>query len=135
MICTLFKNLMDLHTEGRLAGFETRWLERHVLSCPECAAELAVWKRLSTELHSLTIPPAPEKLKTMIRTAIAAKQHTDRKPAGDTGESPLLAWTPSMALAFGVLAFALSVSISVLGPGVPSQTCSNGDVSVCFISR
>lgn len=123
MICSMFRNMMDLYAEGRLAGFQARWMERHAAACPGCAAELAAWKRLFTKLRGIPTPQPPAGLKGMLLAALAGREAEAPEPAEDDAAIVLhgRAWEPSMALAAGLLALTLSSSISALGPGVPSQ--------------
>lgn len=123
MSCAIFRNMMDLYAEGRLAGFQARWMERHAAACPRCAAELAAWKRLFTELRGIPALQAPADLKEMLRTALAGREAEAPEPVEDDSAIVLhgRAWEPSMALAAGLLALALSSSLSVIGPGIQSQ--------------
>lgn len=131
MICAMFRNMVDLYAEGRLAGFQAEWMERHTASCPRCAAELAAWKRMFAQLSAIPSPQAPSDLKEMLRAALAGGSEEE---ARSLEEEALViphgrAWEPSMALAAGLLALALSSSISAIGPGVQSQGYPDKTVS------
>jgi len=41
MDCSYFQALIDRHTDGELGYLESAELERHLVSCEDCAAELA----------------------------------------------------------------------------------------------
>ncbi|OGW80353.1 MAG: hypothetical protein A2Z83_03130 [Omnitrophica bacterium GWA2_52_8] len=123
MICAIFRNMVDLYVEGRLTGFQAQWMERHAAACPACAAELAAWKRMSAGLREIPVPPVPPNLKEMLRGALKRKEPEETEPAEEAlGVAfPGWSWEPSMALAAGLVALALSSSISAIGPGIPSQ--------------
>ncbi len=123
MICAIFRNMVDLYAEGRLAGFQARWMEQHAAGCPKCAAELAAWKRLSSGLREIPVPQAPLNLKEMLRGALKREKPEGTEPAEEDLGAAFPGWSrePSMALAAGLVALALSSSISAIGPGVPSQ--------------
>jgi len=123
MICAMFMNMVDLYAEGRLAGFQARWMERHTAACPACAAELAAWKRMLAGLRDIPVPQVPANLKEMLRGALARKEPEEAEPEEELPGLvlPGRSWEPSMALAAGLLALALSSSISAIGPGIPSQ--------------
>lgn len=123
MICAMFRNMVDLYVEGRLAGFQARWLERHAAVCPDCAAELAVWKRMSVGLRDIPVPQVPSNLKEMLRGALTRKRQEETEPEEEIPgfAFPGRSWEPSMALAAGLVALVLSSSISAIGPGIPSQ--------------
>jgi len=127
MICTLFKSMLDVYLDGRLAGFQARRLERHVKSCPDCASELAAWKRLTSDLRSISVPPPPaKKLKVMLQTAI---KYASERPSGDIDNLAFpLIWESTTALACGIMLFMLSFSGSFFGPG----ECSGGAVDSIF---
>lgn len=124
MICAMFGNMVDLYAEGRLAGFQAKWMEKHAASCPGCAAELAAWKRMSAGLRDNPVPQLPANLKEMLRGALAGKEPGETEAVQ---ELPVFAfpgggWAPSMALAAGLIALVLSSSISAIGPGIQSQS-------------
>lgn len=123
MICAIFGNMVDLYAEGRLAGFQARWMEKHAAGCPKCAAELAAWKRLSSGLREIPVNQAPLNLKEMLRGALKREKPEGTEPAEEDLGVAFPGWSlePSMALAAGLVALALSSSISAIGPGVPSQ--------------
>jgi anti-sigma factor RsiW len=131
MICAIFRNMADLYAEGRLAGFQAKWMERHAAACPACAAELAAWKRQFAGLTGLPVPQAPANFKEMLRGALAAKAPLETEPAEELPGLvlPSRRWEPSMALAAGLLVLALSSSISAIGPGIPSQGYPDETVS------
>jgi len=122
MICAIFRNMADLYAEGRLAGSQARWMERHAAGCPACAAELAAWKRMLAGLRGIPVPRAPQNLKEMIRASLTRKPEAPEAVEEIAGYVlPGRRWEPSMALAAGLLALALSSTISAIGPGIPSQ--------------
>ncbi len=122
MICAIFRNMVDLYVEDRLAGFQARWMEQHAAACPACAAELAAWKQLLAELRDIPVPQVPPNLKEILRGALASEPEAPEPAEEITGYAlPGRSWEPSMALAAGLLALALSSSISAIGPGIPSQ--------------
>ena len=106
MICVMFRNMADLYAEGRLAGFQAKWIERHAASCPDCAAELAAWKRMFAGLRT-SRSPAPKPLKKCFAALNRKLRPNPRKRSGIV--LPGRRWEPSMALAAGLLALALSV--------------------------
>ena len=123
MICAIFRNMADLYAEGRLAGFQKRWMERHAAACPACTAELAAWKRMLAGLRDIPVPQVPSNLKEMLRSALVGRVLEETEPAEEISGFifPGRSWEPSMALAAGLVALALSSSISAIGPGIPSQ--------------
>lgn len=123
MICAMFRNMVDLHVEGRLAGFQARWMEQHAAACPDCAAELAAWKRMSAGLRDIPVPRVPPNLKETLRGALTRKEPEEMEPEEEIPgfAFPGRSWEPSIALAAGLAALALSSSISAIGPGIPSQ--------------
>ena len=123
MICAMFRNMVDLYVEGRLAGFQAGWMERHAAACPDCAAELAAWQRMSAVLRDIPVPRVPPNLKEMLRGALTRKEPEAAEPAEEISgfAFPGRSREPSMALAAGLLALVLSSSISAIGPWIQSQ--------------
>lgn len=134
MICACIDNLLDLYMDGRLAPFQARWVARHLKACPACAAKAAAWERLSRELRALPAPPPPAALAGLIRAAVASAAAEEESVLELPGEL-FPARTPSMALAFGLLALILSISGSLLGPGVTSQVCADGTQQACLMDN
>lgn len=123
MICAMFRNIVDLHAEGRLAGFQARWMERHAAACPRCAAELAAWRGMLAELGAIQEPQAPEELKEALRAALAAAgtQELEQVDQEDAAVVPHgRAWEPSLALAAGFLTMVICGVVSAIGPGIPN---------------
>ena len=97
-------------------------MERHATACPACAAELAAWKRMLAGLPGIPVPQAPQNLKERLRATLNRKSEAPEPVEEIPGYTlPGQRWEPSMALAAGLLALALSSSISAIGPGIPSQ--------------
>ncbi len=133
MVCTLIENMMDLHAQGRLVRSQARWVEAHASGCAKCAAELAAWRSLFQELRSLPALSAPQELKARLK--LAARDMVLPKMVVPAEEIVTCWWperAPSMALAFGLTAFVISISASIFGPGVPTQSCGSDDISVCL---
>lgn len=129
MICAFIENLLDLYLDGRLVTVQSRWVEHHLKTCPACAAKVASLRSITDGLRALPVLPPPD-LPNIIRNAVAAVP-TPKVTSSDIGRELSLAGTPSLALAFGLLAFILSFSSSLLGPGIPSQVCGDGTQGVC----
>lgn len=115
-MCLFFRNMMDVYAEGRLADFEARRLERHIASCPACAAELAARRRLYAELHSIPTPPPPKALKAMIQAAAEAAKRLNNGYAEDAGDCPRLLYESAAAVLCSTMILALSLSISFSRP-------------------
>ncbi|MEK9145840.1 MAG: zf-HC2 domain-containing protein [Elusimicrobiota bacterium] len=127
MICLMLENIWDLYADGRLAPSQARWVRGHAETCPRCREEAAAWQGMLETLPSLDEAPAPEGLKAALarpgREAAAKRPETELWPEWSWTESP------SMALALGVSAALLGLSL--IGPGVISQSCSQQDQIVC----
>jgi len=132
MICALVESLLDLYVLERLISFETRLVASHLESCDTCAREASAWRQTLHGLKSLSVPTTPTNLKSALKRSLAAavspkpSSHSDF--AGDWRPLQI----PSLALAFGCMAFLISVSASILGPGPASQSCSDSPSSVCI---
>jgi len=145
MICSLVKNLMDLYVTGRLAEFEARWMKTHVESCGRCAAEAAAWETLFEGLRVFPAAPEPAGLKAVLKAAVSAAVRAENAPAPElvvdrrSDPEPELSDgcrrdpAPSLVFAFGFAVFFVSVSMSVFGPGVSSQT--SGESSPAGVSQ
>ena len=133
MICICAQNLIDLYVQDRLVSFQARWVESHASKCAQCAAEVVAWRYLLKGLRSLPTLSAPTELKATLKAATKARK-TSRKEliSFDFVKDWWPQRVPSMAMAFSFMAFILSVSASIYGPGVPSQACSNDVSSVCI---
>jgi anti-sigma factor RsiW len=131
MICGCVKNVLDLHVQGRLLAWESRRVEAHLCRCSRCSAEAQAWRRMFTRLRAVPSLTAPPELKAGLRRILSgpAARHAS------CSEAPVpTAWrsrVPSLALVLSLAAFLLSVSASILGPGVPQQGCSDSPLSVC----
>jgi anti-sigma factor RsiW len=132
MICALVENLLDLHVLGRLVPAQERWVESHVASCSACAAQAASWRRTFSELKSLPVAEAPADLKSALKRALAAAA-PEPPPAPVVADDWRPARVPPLVLAFGCAAFLISVSLSIFGPGLASQSCSDSSSSVCLL--
>lgn len=133
MICALIKNVIDLYLKEKLIGFQARWIKAHISGCAACAKEEASWNHLFNELRNFSTAPAPTDLKSSLKKALTAT--LPRQPLsspGDWSNGWNLAQTPALSMAFGLIAFALSISVSIFGSGVPSQLCTDGPDSVCI---
>ncbi|MCX5797632.1 MAG: zf-HC2 domain-containing protein [Elusimicrobia bacterium] len=131
MICACVKNLFDLHVQGRLVAWEQRRVEAHLSHCARCAAEAQSWRRLFAGLRAVPALAAPPELKAGLRRSLAGRS---ARPAQRPAAEALAPWAqsvPSLALVLSFAAFLLSVSASILGPGVPMQGCSDSPLSVC----
>jgi anti-sigma factor RsiW len=131
MICALVEPLLDLHALNRLAPPQARWVASHLSACASCAAEAAAWKAMLEGLRAAPAPAAPADLKAALKKAAAAAAPRPA-PARDFADDWRPASVPSLALAAGFAAFLLSVSVSILGPGLASQACSDAPASVCI---
>ena len=133
MICKCVQALMDLYLQGRLASFQSRWMKDHIARCPKCRAEFKAWQKVFSGLRAVPALPAPEELKAALKACL----HSEPRPAPAPLQLDLSALVPgpSMAWAFGLAAFFLSMSLSVFGPGIPSQACSDSSLSVCVPSK
>lgn len=121
MICALVHNLFDLYADDRLIAFQARWVAAHLAACPGCAARLAAWRRVRLELRQLSAPPAPASLKAALRAALLAGDQAAAQEQSEADFALVSARAPALSFALSAVAFALFVSGSVFGPGVPSQ--------------
>ncbi|MDD5629771.1 MAG: hypothetical protein PHU21_11945 [Elusimicrobia bacterium] len=128
MICACVRSILELHVQGRLAEPQARWVRGHLERCPRCRAEAASWQRLFSGLRGLPARPAPAGLKEALLKAAARPA---RSQAVAESWDPLPVLPPVLALAGSLAALLLSVSASILGPGLPSQGCSDAPQSVC----
>ncbi|MDD2805603.1 MAG: zf-HC2 domain-containing protein [Elusimicrobiales bacterium] len=129
MICALVDNLLDLHMDGRLVAFQARLVERHLAACPRCAARLASLEKVRRGLRDLAAPVPPADFGAALKAALL-----DRENRVGAADEPVYESTepvPAFSLAFSLAAFLLFASGSILGPGLPSQSCSDGATSVC----
>lgn len=144
MMCGLVGNVMDLYAEGRLAAAQVRWVASHCAGCGRCAAELAAWRMQCEGIRSLARLRAPKELKERLKAAVMRQKEamgraTTRKhnmasalPVLDLNEFRLQAQVRALAFAGGFAA--AMVAVSVCGPGLPSQSCSDLPDSVCLIA-
>lgn len=127
MTCLMLENIWDLYADGRLAPSQARWVRGHAETCPRCREEAAAWQGMFKTLPSLDEAPAPEELKA----ALVRPQERPPVPIPASEPWPDWSWSeaPSMALALGVSAALLCLSL--IGPGIISQSCSQQDQFVC----
>lgn len=131
MICALIRNLMDFYVTGRLAPLQARIVKRHIETCPRCVAEARAWESTFKALRGFSVPPPrPAALQAAVKAAVAAAASGEDSFSGEIPEAPRED-SPSMVLAFSLLTFLVTVSVSIFGPGLPSQSCTNNDSSVC----
>lgn len=127
IICALVEPLLDLHLDGRLVEAQARRVEAHAARCPACAAKLEAGRRLKAALRGARASAMPAEFKARLKAVLAQARP---EPAA-AEELPALDLRPAAALAFSLAALAIFVSGSLLGPGLPSQACSDSDSSVC----
>lgn len=132
MICALVENLIDLYVLGRLVSFEARLVKFHLESCTTCTGKAASWRQTFRGLKSLPIPAVPPNFKAALKSALAAAASSKPSSVADFADDWRPAQVPSLAFAFGCVAFLLSVSVSIFGPGPASQSCSDSPSSVCI---
>ena len=133
MICRFVQALMDLYLQGRLASFQTLWMKDHIARCPKCLEELNAWQKLFSGLRDLPAPAAPAGLKAALRASLLRRPREVAPPL--SFDFSVLLPHPSMAWAFGLAAFLISMSLSRFGPGVLSQSCSDQSLTVCPIDQ
>ncbi|MGC9942088.1 MAG: anti-sigma factor [Verrucomicrobiota bacterium] len=105
MICAEIRLLLHAHVDGELDAANSIELERHLKTCPACAAESESLRLLKTALQQASLAyRAPDSLRKIVRQNI-------RPPAGVSGSEPqpgrlsrLWLWK---SLAFGATAFAV----------------------------
>ena len=129
MICVLVDNLLDLYLDGRLVAFQARLVERHLAACPDCAATLASMKQVRRGLRDLRAPEPPPDFKAGLKAALM--EAGERREVSDEDAYEGAEPVPSFTLAFSLVAFLLFASGSILGPGLPSQSCTDSLNSVC----
>lgn len=130
MICHFVDELLDLYLDGRLIAFEARLVESHLAACPGCASKLALLKRVRLGLRELAVPEPPVDFKAGLKAALlaAAEREAPGEAVYEDAETEL---APAFSLAFSVTAFLLFASGSLLGPGLPSQSCTDNSTTVC----
>ncbi|OGR61327.1 MAG: hypothetical protein A2X36_10355 [Elusimicrobia bacterium GWA2_69_24] len=126
---------MELYLQGRLAPFQTRWMKDHIARCPGCQKELQVWQKLFSGLRAMPAPPAPAALKTALKASLRSRDRQTAPEPPLAFDFSVLIPQPSMAWAFGLAAFLLSMSFSLFGPGVISQSCSDQSLTVCPLDQ
>lgn len=131
MICHFVDALLDLYLDGRLVSFQARLVERHLAGCAGCAAGLASLKKVRQGLRALPEPEPPAEFKAGLRAALLASRERQAEPVEAVYEEAEQGLAPSFSLAFSVMAFLLFASGSLLGPGLPSQSCTDSSTSVC----
>lgn len=131
MICHFVDGLLDLYLDGRLVAFQARLVERHLAGCPDCAVRLALLKRVRQGLRDLVAPEPPKDFKAGLKAALLAAGERQAVPGEDVYEDAEPEPAPAFSLAFSVMAFLLFASGSLLGPGLPSQSCTDSSTSVC----
>lgn len=129
MICHFVDELMDLYLDGRLVAFEARLVESHLAACPGCALKQASLKRVRQGLRELVVPEPPVDFKAGLKAALlaAAEREAPGEAVYEDAETEL---APAFSLAFSVMAFLLFASGSLLGPGLPSQSCTDSSTIV-----
>lgn len=126
MFCAVVEPLLDLYLDDRLVPVQARWVEKHAARCHACAAKLAAGRRLKAALRGTGAPAMPDGFKA--RLLALAQARPAAEAAAEEPQAPDL--RPSVALAFGLAAFAVFVSGSLLGPGLPNQACSDSGSAV-----
>jgi anti-sigma factor (TIGR02949 family) len=86
--CAWAQEMIEAYVDGELSADKAARLESHLLSCPTCAEELALAKRVKRTLGDLPQQSCPDKIvdAVLARAAIespAAKRHRVR--AADVG--------------------------------------------------
>lgn len=71
--CKQTRELFSLYLDQCLSESKVRAMEEHLRDCPGCAAELAIWKKLSRALLLVETPPAPNDLPEKVMARIEAE--------------------------------------------------------------
>lgn len=96
MNCDQAASMVGAYADGELDGLKRRWLEKHLRSCPSCAAQhadlLALRKRLRAEAPYFAAPPG---LRERV-LADLARQGTAREArrVPSAGKLPFARWMP-----------------------------------------
>lgn len=86
--------------DGTLRGPERMLADEHLMICPRCSVELAIYEGLVERLNELSVPPLPEEFTASV---IAAVEHQE-KVRYDKHRA-VLASLPALLTAVGVLFF------------------------------
>ncbi|MEG2570149.1 MAG: zf-HC2 domain-containing protein [Clostridia bacterium] len=76
--CAKFRELISATVDGEITGDEQAALDKHIASCPDCAAAFTVFSILHDETSSLNVSPPPElatRVMFGVRNANAKKPH------------------------------------------------------------
>lgn len=116
--CETAEPLFEEYLDGTLNAFQERAMNAHLESCPACADEMALGRRILDELHEL---PALEPRPAVTRAVL---EHAEKNPPLwqrlRAFFKPQQAWQPALAMLFlAVLGFGY---LRVAGPTSTSPT-------------
>ena len=72
MICARVKGLAGLFVEDDLSEWLARRMERHIVSCEECACLVREWRASQRDLKTLAVEPDSEEALTQIHGEVLA---------------------------------------------------------------
>ncbi len=98
MKCEQALDLLDSLVAGELDSIERAALELHLVECAQCAAELALARRLSDGLDSLDLQKCPATVTDSVFAYAAAHPMTMRRPWWWQAWRPVLAGAVAMIL-------------------------------------
>lgn len=123
--CERFRGSVSLGLDGMLSTFETRLLERHLETCPDCRGFAAAVTQQATQLRTAPLEAAPQIAVALARPAT----HRVRRPAGLTAAGAAAAIVAAMisfvSTSDNHSSTAAAGSKSVLLAVVPSQPTPN----------
>lgn len=100
--CDHMRDVIDIYLDGELGDSEKTEFELHVSSCADCAAELALARRVSAGLDSLGILKAPATVEASVFAYAKAHPQHSRRPWW------WLSWRPALVGAVAVVLLAIT---------------------------
>ena len=124
MACEMTQSVLHGYLDGELDAARAAEFERHLLSCPQCVAEIEAQESLRSAIQSAGLRErAPEKLRRNLQAAIGSASATTESVKTVTPIRPKSSTRPTWWLTLAAAAvFALVLGTRFL----PNQTQSRG---------
>jgi anti-sigma factor RsiW len=109
------RDLIESYLDGELGDSEKTEFELHVASCADCAAELALARRVSAGLDALGILKAPATIEARVFAYAKAHPQQSRRPWW------WLSWRPALVGATAMVLLAITGYVGQNGKQVSPQ--------------
>lgn len=110
MRCTQATHLLHLYIDRQLTLKQTRLLEGHVASCPDCRAELDHLENMTASLSILQLVPEPPDMHAQIMQKVALTV-TQKQREKQVAFSP---WRPSLTEILVAIILATIATLAIL---------------------